>query len=452
MDKNSTDWRSQQFFVTKNGKKELIHIETDTKNIVDFYTGVIAIINKLKAVANGLATLGPDGHVPQDQLNNIEQQLKDLEKRLTGNVNNNNTVVNTNLANAVKELKDLISALDTKCEGAYVKKAGDTMTGGITFSKSATGNNYVGPGEGDVSDAVVANQSNLAINGWQTVGVRQSSSEPYTISMNARTGDIHTKGRITGDSTATFTGAVTAPTFNGHASEASKLVITDVNQNTVLMESTQTDGDGCRVVIGGPNDCNLYFQLNDSDASASTPSSFILEQRYNNYSTLQCNAILLDYEHNTTFPGVLTASRIVNAQYNDYAELFPKGEETEPGDLIVLDLDSKEEKYVKSNKNNTRVVGVHSDEYAHIIGGEKNKTLEENLKNFIPVALAGRVKVKFIGISKRNEYVVADTHNPGVARLYYKDLNTPEDIIGILVEEDSNTNPNEIRRLKIKLK
>ena len=359
-------------------------------------------------------------------------------------VSNTDTILSADTANrdsAGNVIKD-----------TYVKKSGDTMTGGITFSKSATGNNYVGPGEGDVSDAVVANQSNLAINGWQTVGVRQSSSEPYTISMNARTGDIHTKGRITGDSTATFTGAVTAPTFNGHASEASKLVITDVNQNTVLMESTQTDGDGCRVVIGGPNDCNLYFQLNDSDASASTPSSFILEQRYNNYSTLQCNAILLDYEHNTTFPGVLTASRIVNAQYNDYAELFPKGEETEPGDLIVLDLDSKEEKYVKSNKNNTRVVGVHSDEYAHIIGGEKNKTLEENLKNFIPVALAGRVKVKFIGISKRNEYVVADTHNPGVARLYYKDLNTPEDIIGILVEEDSNTNPNEIRRLKIKLK
>ena len=54
MDQNSTDWRSQQFFVTKNGKKELIHIETDTKNIVDFYAGVMAIINKLKAVANGL--------------------------------------------------------------------------------------------------------------------------------------------------------------------------------------------------------------------------------------------------------------------------------------------------------------------------------------------------------------------------------------------------------------
>ena len=29
MDQNSTDWRSQQFFVTKNGKKELIKVKND---------------------------------------------------------------------------------------------------------------------------------------------------------------------------------------------------------------------------------------------------------------------------------------------------------------------------------------------------------------------------------------------------------------------------------------
>lgn len=356
MDKNSTDWRSQQFFVTKNGKKELIHIETDTKNIVDFYTGVIAIINKLKAVANGLATLGPDGHVPQDQLNNIEQQLKDLEKRLTGNINNNNTVVNTNLANTVKELKDLISALDTKCEGAYVKKAGDTMTGALTSTV----------------------QSGTWVNGMKNAALNCNFNS--------------------------YSAIANSPSKNGRFSLSS---YPDQNNNFYISYMTQD---------------KINADTNATDKQ-------------------------LIWSGDT---GVLTCTKVVNSVYNDYAELFPKGEETEPGDLIVLDLDSKEEKYVKSNKNNTRVVGVHSDEYAHLIGGD-NVSLEENLKNYIPVSLAGRVKVKFIGISKKNEYVVADTHNPGVARLYYKDLNKPEDIIGILVEEDSNTNPNEIRRLKIKL-
>lgn len=329
----------------------------------------------------------------------------------------------------------------------YVKKSGDTMTGGITFSKSATGNNYVGPGEGDVSDAVVANQSNLAINGWQTVGVRQSSSDPYTISMNARTGDIHTKGKITGDSTATFTSTVTAPTFNGHASEASKLVITDVNQNTVLMESTQTDGDGCRVVIGGPNDCNLYFQLNDSDPSGGTPSSFILEQYYNNYSTLQSKAVLLSHDHNTSFPGVLTASRVVNAQYNDYAEFFERGEDTEAGDIIALDLSSDEERYVKATPRNRVIVGIHSDEYAHIIGGEKGKTLEENLKNFIPVALAGRVHVKVSGVVYKGDRIVISNGMPGIGIALTNNSTSNKQVIGIALENKYNLGIGKIRLL-----
>lgn len=352
-------------------------------------------------------------------------------------VSNTDTILSADTANrdsAGNVIKD-----------TYVKKAGDTMTGGITFSKSATGNNYVGPGEGDVSDAVVANQSNLAINGWQTVGVRQSSSDPYTISMNARTGDIHTKGKITGDSTATFTGTVTAPTFNGHATSASKLVITGVNQNTVLMQSTQTDGDGCRVVIGGPNDCNLYFQLNDS--SNDTPSGFILEQLATNYSTVQSRATLLDYRHNTTFPGVLTASRVVNAQYNDYAEFFERGEETEAGDIIALDLSSDEEKYVKATPRNRVIVGIHSDEYAHIIGGEKDKTLEENLKNFIPVALAGRVHVKVSGVVYKGDRIVISNGMPGIGIALTNNSTSNKQVIGIALENKYNLGIGKIRLL-----
>lgn len=329
----------------------------------------------------------------------------------------------------------------------YVKKTGDTMTGGITFSKSATGNNYVGPGEGDVSDAVVANQSNLAINGWQTVGVRQSSSEPYTISMNARTGDIHTKGKITGDSTATFTGAVTAPTFNGHATSASKVSVTGVNQNTVLMQSTQADGDGCRVVIGRPSDCNLYFQLNGSDSSGSTQSSFILEQYYNNYGTLQSKAVLLGGDHNTSFPGVLTAARVVTARYNDYAEFFERGEETEAGDIIALDLSSDEERYVKATPKNRVIVGIHSDEYAHIIGGEKDKTLEENLKNFIPVALAGRVHVKVSGVVYKGDRIVISNGMPGIGIALTNNSTSNKQVIGIALENKYNLGIGKIRLL-----
>ena len=369
------------------------------------------------------------------------------------NTTNNNTTF-TDWKTLVNSTDTILNAETATRDSAgniikdtYVKKSGDTMTGGITFSIPATGNNYVGPGEGDVSDAVVTNQSNLAINGWQTVGVRKSSSDPYTISMNARTGDIHTKGKITGDSTATFTGAVTAPTFNGHASEASKLVITDVDQNTVLMQSTQTDGDGCRITIGGPNDCNLYFQMNDSDPSDSTQQSFILEQYYNNYSTLQSKAVLLDNNHNTSFPGVLTASRVVNAHYNDYAEFFERGEETEAGDIIALDLSSDEERYVKATPKNRIIIGIHSDEYAHIIGGEKGKTLEENLKNFIPVALAGRVHVKVSGVVYKGDRIVISNGMPGIGIALTNNSTSNKQVIGIALENKYNLGIGKIRLL-----
>ena len=353
--------------------------------------------------------------------------------------NNTDTILNAETANrdsAGNIIKD-----------TYVKKSGDTMTGGITFSIPATGNNYVGPGESDVSDAVVANQSNLAINGWQTVGIRKSSSDPYTISMNARTGDIHTKGSIKGDSTATFTGAVTAPTFNGHATEASKVVISDVNQDTVLMQSTQTDGDGCRIVIGGPGNCNLYFQVNDSDPSGSSQSEIIVDQRYNNYGTVQSRAVLLDTNHNTTFPGILTASRVVNAQYNDYAEFFERGEETEAGDIIALDLLSDEERYVKATPKNRVIVGIHSDEYAHIIGGEKGKTLEENLKNFIPVALAGRVHVKVSGVVYKGDRIVISNGMPGIGIALTNNSTSNKQVIGIALENKYNLGIGKIRLL-----
>lgn len=355
-------------------------------------------------------------------------------------VSNTDTILSADTANrdsAGNVIKD-----------TYVKKSGDTMTGGITFSKSATGNNYVGPGEGDVSDAVVANQSNLAINGWQTVGVRQSSSDPYTISMNARTGDIHTKGKITADSTAKFTGTVTAPTFNGHATSASKIVVTGDGQDIIpLMQSTQSDGDGCRIIMGRPGDCSFYFQINDSDPSGSLQQSFILEQRYNNYSTLQSKAVLLDYDHNTTFPGVLTASRVVNAQYNDYAEFFERGEDTEAGDIIALDLSSDEERYVKATPRNRVIVGIHSDEYAHIIGGEKGKTLEENLKNFIPVALAGRVHVKVSGVVYKGDRIVISNGMPGIGIALTNNSTSNKQVIGIALENKYNLGIGKIRLL-----
>ena len=147
--------------------------------------------------------------------------------------------------------------------------------------------------------------------------------------------------------------------------------------------------------------------------------------------------------------GALTATKVFNATYNDYAEFFPRGERTEAGDIVALKLDGEEEVYVKAVKGDI-VAGVHSDEYGHIIGGESppaNKDfVEHNLRKYIPVALVGRVHVKVKGSVKRGDYIIAsDTPGVGVAIAKPKKADR---VVGYALETN---NDKEIKKIKMRV-
>lgn len=145
--------------------------------------------------------------------------------------------------------------------------------------------------------------------------------------------------------------------------------------------------------------------------------------------------------------GTITATgKVHNAIWNDYAEFFEKGEETEVGDFVALDLSSDEEVYVKASVSNPTVIGVHSDSYGYILGGTDD--IKESEKTHIPVGLAGRVKAKIVGTIKKGDYVVLSTI-PGVGCVYDKDKNNPLDVVGIAVESSDDI---DIKLVKIKLK
>lgn len=112
---------------------------------------------------------------------------------------------------------------------------------------------------------------------------------------------------------------------------------------------------------------------------------------------------------NITATGDITGNRVFNAVWNDYADAVPKKKDTiyspDPGDIICKCSDSNE--YELSCKSNAKlVVGVYSDTYGHLLGGDPNKSLEENLENYIPIAVAGNVKVKVVGKVKAGDLVV----------------------------------------------
>lgn len=148
--------------------------------------------------------------------------------------------------------------------------------------------------------------------------------------------------------------------------------------------------------------------------------------------------------------GNVSANKVYNACWNDYAELYEKGEETEAGDIIGLNPISKKEEYIKAT-DPSMCIGVHSDEYGHLIGGENapegEDFLKYNLKKFIPVGLVGRVRTKITGLISMGDKVVLSSI-PGVGRKYIKGIDSPEDIIGMAVE---NKVIEEIARVRVNL-
>ena len=145
-------------------------------------------------------------------------------------------------------------------------------------------------------------------------------------------------------------------------------------------------------------------------------------------------------------------NKVTSAVWNDYAELFERGSKTEPGDLIALDVTADKEQYTLATKSNNRVVGVHTDEYGFLIGGEQQPEtqdyLQYNLPRFIPVGLAGRCHVKLKGTCKRGDYLVP-SDIPGVAEVYNDKVDNILTIFGIACE---NKTSEDIERVRVYLK
>lgn len=201
------------------------------------------------------------------------------------------------------------------------------------------------------------------------------------------------------------------------------------------------DNEGGNIsIISGPGDKYYEFDAYNNNLR-------VYKADYPSYSNI-IGVTLLDTNGYSHF------NRAYGAVYNDYAEFFPRGEETEPGDIIALDCNSEKEQYIKATINSKKVIGVHSNEYGYLIGGENppdGMTSEEyNLKNYIPVGLVGRCKVKVIGKVEKGDDIIP-TEFPGVGKAVKS--NDPLEIlnksIGFAVE---NSNDENIKLIKVKLK
>lgn len=103
---------------------------------------------------------------------------------------------------------------------------------------------------------------------------------------------------------------------------------------------------------------------------------------------------------------ITTEGRSFGAVWNDYAELFLKGEELNPGDVVVYNPDDN--KVYRSNTvSDPLVIGVVSDTWGQLLGGDPNTSLNDNLLKYTPVGMAGRVSVKVDGLVSPGSLLVS---------------------------------------------
>lgn len=145
-------------------------------------------------------------------------------------------------------------------------------------------------------------------------------------------------------------------------------------------------------------DVNNVYVLKNVDDTKYGKLSFKKNSSSSRHSFIQCNDNQLNIDvDNTTnklvnVNGDLTATRVFNAVYNDYAELYRKDDTDEnisPGDVIELNPETGNYRKCKTAKSKL-VVGICSDSYGYIVGGELG-TIEDNLISYIPVGISGRV-------------------------------------------------------------
>lgn len=327
----------------------------------------------------------------------------------------------------------------------WVFKAGNTSGGNIA-SISATGivtaNTFNGNLGGNATTATTL-QTQRTINGTNFNGSANITTANWG---TARTLTIGSSGKsVNGSANISWSLAEIGAAPTSHTHTISQ--ITGGTLGTLSLTSNNTSGTYNTRAIE-LREVNNVTTTQSSDAYAPA-IGFHWGGRFGKKLFMNASGVL-------TYDGEFTSTRTKNPAYNDYAEYFPKNINyvSEAGDIIALSNNDESEVYELATDKHDVVVGVHSDEYGHLMGGEYkpddfNGTQEEwNEKRYIPVGLVGRVYVKFKGIAKKGTMVVP-SEIAGVGRAYNPsyDKDTSK-VVGYIVE---NKNEDGIYKVRIKL-
>lgn len=179
----------------------------------------------------------------------------------------------------------------------------------------------------------------------------------------------------------------------------------------------------------------------DYNIDNSKEEKSVLTRKYLSTGDINCRG-------NIKAQGTIRGSKVYNAVYNDYADFIKKDKSYtyQPGDIIAKKPGSNE--YTLATYDNRKlVVGVYSDNYGHILGGDNLENMEDNKENYIPLGVAGNVDVKITGTISEGDLITV-SHIPGVGMRVTDIVSSIGCIVGKALE---SKNYNDIGKVKMQI-
>lgn len=333
----------------------------------------------LTGSVTGTATIASSGTISINTTTNHTHSYLPLSGgTLTGNVTSRSITPATTNA--------YVLGSDTlKWSNVYATTFTGNLTGNVTGNVSGSSGSCTGNAATATQLATARTINGVSFNGTANITVYDSTK--LSLAGGTMTGNI----TIPATGGAWINGLSAAPIQQDMGTNTSSYFpIIRQRQNTVTYN------------IGGQNNQFGIYMYQNSRTANGTDASLIMNNSGNIIAS-----------------GTLTASRVYNAVYNDYAECFNNT------NLIynevlhrIVEIDDNECVRLAS-KNSYRVIGVVSDNYGHLLGG-----LEEDIENGhkIPVGLAGTLYVYTLDeIDTKNIGKLVCADNNGYATLADKD-------------------------------
>lgn len=271
------------------------------------------------------------------------------------------------------------------CPTTFSKE--NTFTGNSTFS-----GNVSLKGENELSGTLETTpDSTLNIAG----GINSSGTNTFSGKTSFTTNPVTISNGLNVSGPAKFTGSVSySDTID--------------STGTTNLNGTQNLGGSTTNITSGT--LNISAQTVFSNDVTSNKKLTVNNE-------LQSNSLYV--KNNIRADGSITGSQVFGSVFNDYAEFFPRSGYTEPGDIIALDMNSEKEAYKRASAGDKLLIGVHSNQFSHLIGGENppegRSFVEYNINKYIPVGLAGRVKVKVLAPIEKGDKITISAV-PGVGK------------------------------------